>query len=304
LVFWSLARRPAGEPTLFPLVPIPLEVALMLVRFAALFALVLVAPVSMAFGQNLFPDKNLENAVRKQVFEKRNNDMPLTEDDVKNISVVEGVGKGITNLAGLEKCKSLAQVNLGGNEIVDVSPLKDLKRIQWLDLSKNKIVDIAPLAELTEIQYLKLDANQIGDIAALAKMTNLRTLFLSGNQVKDLAPLANCKKVWSVYLENNPAADLKPLAESKSLSTLDVKGCGISDLSPLANLNQLKFLFLERNKIENLNVLLDMAKRDQEGMRRFAPYCEIYLKENPLSDAAKGEQLAELRKLVRKVTIE
>src|SRR4051812_23516357 len=110
----------------------------------------LVAGVARA--QSIFPDKNLENVVRKQVFEKRNNDMPITEQDVANIAILDGVGKGITNLSGLEKCKSVAQINFKGNEITDISALKELKKLQSLDLSKNKITDAAPLADLTALQ--------------------------------------------------------------------------------------------------------------------------------------------------------
>src|SRR5438046_1018252 len=55
----------------------------------------------------IFPDKNLEAAVRKFVFEKRDNDKPLVEADLVSLSTIQAVGLGITNLAGLEKCQSL-----------------------------------------------------------------------------------------------------------------------------------------------------------------------------------------------------
>ena len=56
----------------------------------------------------LFPDKNLEKAVRKFVFEKRDNDKPLVEADVASLSVVQAPSRSIENLAGMEKCESLA----------------------------------------------------------------------------------------------------------------------------------------------------------------------------------------------------
>ena len=55
----------------------------------------------------LFPDKNLEKAVRKHVFEKRDNDKPLVEADVSSLSTIDADNMGITNLAGLEKCEIL-----------------------------------------------------------------------------------------------------------------------------------------------------------------------------------------------------
>jgi Leucine-rich repeat (LRR) protein len=70
---------------------------------------------------------------------------------------------------------------------------------------------------------------------------------------------------------------------------------GIEDISVLANCNQLSMLFLERNKLTDLAPLVTSAKADAEGEKRFAPYLRLYLAENPLSDAAKNEQLAALK---------
>ena len=114
-----------------------------------------------AYAQDLFPDKNLDAAVRQYVFEKRNNDKPLTVQDVENISTIVAKGKKITNLAGLDKCRSLALLDLADNQIADLAPLKDLANIQSLNLAKNKIVDIKPLAGLTALQYLHLADNQL-----------------------------------------------------------------------------------------------------------------------------------------------
>src|SRR4051812_3937421 len=86
--------------------------------------------LNLAKADDLFPDKNLEAAVRQQVFEKRNKPDPLVEADVVNISTVVGKGKKITSLAGLEKCKSLALLDLENNEIVDLEPIKELKLVQ------------------------------------------------------------------------------------------------------------------------------------------------------------------------------
>ena len=69
-----------------------------------------------ASAQSIFPDKNLEAAVRKEVFEKRNNDQPIIETDVPNISQVVGKGKEgkkVASLAGLEKCRSIAADRTG-----------------------------------------------------------------------------------------------------------------------------------------------------------------------------------------------
>src|SRR5256714_8809588 len=57
---------------------------------------------------SVFKDKSLEKAVRKFVFAKRDNDKPVLEADVVNLSTIQGVGMEITDLSGLEKCVNLA----------------------------------------------------------------------------------------------------------------------------------------------------------------------------------------------------
>ena len=40
---------------------------------------------------------------------------------------------------------------------------------------------------------------------------------------------------------------------------------------------------------------MKLCKADAEGAKRFAPYLQLYLKDNPLSDEAKTKQLADLK---------
>jgi len=58
---------------------------------------------------------------------------------------------------------------------------------------------------------------------------------------------------------------------------------------------------LENNQIRDLTPLIDMAKKDQEGSRRFAPFLKIYLKQNPLRSRKGAQQIESLRGLVRLV---
>jgi hypothetical protein len=129
-------------------------------------------------------------------------------------------------------------------------------------------------------------------------------LELSRNKVTDIGPLSGFKGAVAIYLRDNQATDLKPLAELKRLQRLDLRGCGVSDLSPLAKLTEWTYLMLDNNKIADLGVLVEMAKADNAGQKRFSPFWNIYLFGNPLSDAAKG-QIEELKKLgARQVSLE
>ena len=66
----------------------------------------------------------------------------------------------------------------------------------------------------------------------------------------------------------------------------------------------MKYLFVEGNKVKTLAPLVAMARIDADGDRRFAPYWRLYLADNPLSDDAKGDQIAELKKLGARISLE
>jgi Leucine-rich repeat (LRR) protein len=100
----------------------------------------------------------------------------------------------------------------------------------------------------------------------------------------------------ALYLTANPVADFAPLASLKNLQRLDLRGTGISDLTPLAGHTEWTYLFLHGNKITDLSPLVAAVKKDLEGQKRFAPFFQLYIGDNPLSDAGKA-QLEELKKL-------
>ena len=95
-------------------------------------ALAFVCGIVRADEPGIFPDKKLEAAVRRQVYDKRNNDQPITADDVAHVSVIEGKGMGIKDLAGIEHCRALASLDLTDNEIADLTPLKELTTLKWV----------------------------------------------------------------------------------------------------------------------------------------------------------------------------
>jgi Leucine-rich repeat (LRR) protein len=99
----------------------------------------------------------------------------------------------------------------------------------------------------------------------------------------------------SLYLAHNQIEDIAPLANLTRLMTLDLSDNQIEDVSPLAKLSGLNLVELPRNKVSDLAPLVQAAKADAEGPKRFAPFLRLYLDGNPLSDAAKTEQLAALK---------
>lgn len=241
-------------------------------------------------------DKALEAVLRTQVFEKRDKTDELTEEDLKKVYVVkEGVGKGIKDLTGIDKCVNLLELNLSKNEITDLTPLKEIKNLQSLDLSKNKIADVGPLANVTALQFLELSDNQIVSVDPLAKLSKLSALYISGNKIADPAPLAGLNRLWTLDLARNKITDIKGLTNAGILSTLKLSDNQISDLSPLSKPLSAKLLLLERNTISDLAPLVAAVKADAEGEKRFAPFLRLHIAGNPLSEEAKLKQLEALK---------
>jgi internalin A len=245
-----------------------------------------------------FPDPNLDQVIReilkKKQIDKLDKSKKITDEDVSTIFFLEFPNRGIENLAGLEKCKNLAQVKLTGNKIKDLKPLEECVNIQSLDLAKNQIADITPLSKLVKLQYLQLEDNQITAIDAVAPLKALTALYLSRNQVVSLEPVAGLPKLTSLYLEKNKVADVAPLKSCKWLQSIDLKGNQVKDVSPLAALTEQRWTLLDGNQITDIAALVEAAKKDAGGDKRFAPYWNLHLTGNPLSDAAKG-QVAELK---------
>ena len=250
--------------------------------------------------KSLFPDKNLEAAVRKQVFEKRDNTKPLTEADVVTISTVNGKGMDISDLTGLEKCKALASLELAKNKIVKLDALKGLASLQYLNLADNQVADLSPLAGVMALQYLELSNNQVKDLAPLAGLTNLASLYCSNNQITSLDPLLKLPRLATLYVDGNQLTSLKGIGALSRLYSLSASGNAITDASPLDGLTGLYHLFLEKNKLTDLAPLLAILKKDNDGPKRFAPFINLYLAGNPLGSAAKG-QIAKMKDMGAKV---
>ena len=238
--------------------------------------------------KSVFADKNLEKAVRRQVFAKRNTTDPLTAADVAQVAIVQGRNMGIKSLSGLEHCKSLASLDLAGNQIKDLTPIKGLPRLQQLILHTNLVESLAPLTDNSALQYIDLNHNRLKDIKPLAGLTNLSVLYVSDNQVRNIAPITGLPKLHSFYVDRNGLASVAGLSKLRWLSSFSASGNQIKDLKPLVGLENLSFLFLERNKISDLGPLFKMITDDYKGKQRFSPFVRIYLKNNPLSDKAKA----------------
>jgi internalin A len=252
----------------------------------------------------VFPDPGLEAAVRAQVFAKRYNTEPLTVEDVKNISRVDGVKKGIKSLEGLQHCTAVMSINLADNEITDLTPLAGLIHLQSINLAKNKIENIQPLEALVKTQLLDLGSNGVSNLDAISKMSNLRSLYVSDNKVQSLEPLSGLSKVWTLDAAGNGLTDIGPVGKLAWLTTLNLDRNQVESLEALRPLTELNLVLLRENKLADLQVLVEMCQQDAAGEKRFAPYMRLYLRGNPLGEAALSTQVGQLRELGVKLSME
>lgn len=247
-------------------------------------------------ADEIFPDENLRTVIREILKKKQIDKEQIEEEDLKTIYFLDAAGRGIADLTGLEKCTNLASIKLPDNGIENVEPLSALKNVQELHLQGNSIADVAPIGEMVKLQYIDLTDNAVESLAGLEKLENLRSLYLSGNNISDLTPLSGQTKLRTLYLDGNAVASLDAIKGLTWISLLGLKENQISDLSPLASFTELRYTFLEGNPLEDLSTLIEMARADVEGDKRFAPYWFLYLDVDSLPDAAQA-QVEELKEL-------
>ncbi len=78
--------------------------------------------VEVAANQNSVQifDLALERAIRERLDIHHR---PLTKDDLASLTNIRAVGRGISDLSGIEHASELTKLVLGANNITDLSPL-------------------------------------------------------------------------------------------------------------------------------------------------------------------------------------
>jgi len=167
-----------------------------------------------------FADAKLEAAIREAIHKPEG---PIQMPDLESLTtlIVDWRVKGIQNLAGLEYCVYLCELELFSNNLSDLSPLSSLTNLQRLDLKFNNISDLSPLSSLTNLEVLSLKINNISDLSPLAGLTNLEYLDLGNNNISDISPMSGLTNLEYLSLVMNNISDLSPLVENSGLGSGD-----------------------------------------------------------------------------------
>jgi hypothetical protein len=264
----------------------------------------------------IFPDPNLEAVIREAINRPTGD---IEESDLLGITYLEGSGRGITDLTGLEYCVNLDELRPYDNQIVELLPLAGLTKLRTLILARNHIADLSPLAGLTDLTWLNLDENTIENVSPLAGLTNLRLLELAHNQISDARPLAGISSLYQLNLSYNA------IGSASQLDGLVLSGSGQCTLllhhNPLTNFagtshvsmlgeegNILDASFCQINDLTGIGQFISSANRltlelnDNEitavdPLNSVAHLRSVILCNNPLSDNAAFEQIQALRQM-------
>ena len=229
-------------------------------------------------NQVVFPDENLEAAVREELEKPKgaltkvvlNRLVRLSETDEHELGQIDGaIHKGVPihiDGAGLEHAQNLRELYIGvymRDRMTDLSFLTSLTKLEKFGLEYSPEdpddhqphQDITPLGSLKNLTWLHLDS-WISDLRPLASLINLTELVLitnllylpGGRRINDLSPLAPLTKLTTLDLPlaGNHISDLSPLASLTNLTSLDLdlNNNQISDVSPLGSLTKLTTLHL------------------------------------------------------------
>ena len=206
------------------------------------FWLILISVMSHAeeAAEEWMPDANLRAAVREKL--GLSNDVPLTKDNIKQLTHLEAQNREIRSIQGLEFAENLeVGLNLGGNLIQDITPLQNLTKLRGLVLLGNQVSDLSPLEPLTSLLYLNAAHNPISDLRVLSNLIHLEDLDLAACQISDVTPLAGLKNLKILILGSNLITDVSPLVNLTELEVLNIIDNPIWNFSALQHLNLTRF---------------------------------------------------------------
>ena len=212
-------------------------------------------------GTVTIPDANLRAAIEAAL--DKASGAPITEAELKALTLLEATNRDIRDLTGLEAATNLTQLRLRGNDITDITPLAGLTNLTELNLRFNKIEEMTPLASLTNLTWLDLNFNAIEDISPLAGLTNLTILRLGWNKIEDITPLAGLTNLTELNIGFNNITDksvlASVLANLTNLESLNLQYMEITDISMLAGLTNLRRLLLLSNNIVDISPLAGLT---------------------------------------------
>ena len=181
------------------------------------------------------PDVSLREAVDEAI--QANNGA-----DLSTVLTIDGAGRGIEDLTGLEGALDLTSLYLDRNRITNISPLAGLN-LWSLTLARTLVEDWTPMASIDALWHLALDGNTLREIPPIPH--NVNFLSLADNSISDIGYLGanmhqlntlrmdgnsmNYYSLLELHMRNNAVRDISPLLDGEDLLMVDVRQNPLAD---------------------------------------------------------------------------
>jgi Leucine-rich repeat (LRR) protein len=189
----------------------------------------------------------------------------------------------------LSALTSLHSLEIYNNRLENIKFLANLPLLTYLNMRGNPLDDLDPLSNLTNLEHLCLGSSHITSLAHINHGVGLQRLELFDvsaiTSLNELTSLPNLYRLNAEYMTN--LVDISSVTNMPALEYLAVNDTALSDISCLAAMTNLTAITLERNRITDIQPLLDNAAAGGLGSR---PHDFVSLKGNPLSPNARTNQ--------------
>ncbi len=156
------------------------------------------------------------------------------------------------NLAQINACHQLTQLDISNNQITTLDPINELVYLEYLNVSSNHLSAI-PAVDFPTLVSLDLSHNWLSDLTGIESYQALVSLNISDNSVTDLTPVSKLANLNELSLSNNAPSNIKKLSVLKNLVMLDISGCGLASLSVVNDFPALTCLAANYNEIASLS---------------------------------------------------
>ena len=190
---------------------------------------------------------------------------------------------------GIRQCKNLCDVTLNGIGNRDLSFLFESENLKSLDLQLHELRSLDGLQNKNKLQSLLIDyeCENLTDCSALSGNHSLRDVELHCGRVTDLTWLSDAKNLMELqlwYLKgirtlrgledhtmlktlmvegSEHLTDLSALSSCKALESVRLFACfDLNNLDPIVALPHLKDLQIYGSRLDNVNFLWDIVKKD------------------------------------------
>lgn len=196
-------------------------------------------------------DPELEAAVREAIDKPTDT---ISAADVANLTQINGTGRSISNLAGLECIPSLETLLLSGTNVdgATLNVVRKLNRLRHLDLSCTPVENLGfvanhPTLERLDVNHGFLCDSNLDSIAGVTSALALKQLSLQGHGITSLAGFENLKHLQTLALAENDISDVSPLLSIPGLQQLYLADNQLTDLDDIRQLTLLRHLDVSSN---------------------------------------------------------